>query len=91
MPRKKTKEACCDTSERNEEYRVEAVVSVDQRGQMVLPKDIRQKLGVNGGDKLALVIMERNGKVCCVNMFKAEELADKVRSMIGPLMNEKKG
>jgi len=29
--------------------------------------------------------------VCCVNMFKAEELADKVRSMIGPLMNEKKG
>ena len=35
--------------------KVEALLSVDDRGQMVLPKDLRQKAGINPGDKLAVV------------------------------------
>jgi len=34
---------------------VESVVSVDSRGQMVLPKDIREKANISAGDKLAVV------------------------------------
>jgi AbrB family looped-hinge helix DNA binding protein len=36
-------------------YKVEAVLSVDERGQMVLPKDVREKAGINTGSKLALI------------------------------------
>ncbi len=36
-------------------YKIEAVVSVDERGQMVLPKELRQRAGIGPGDKIALV------------------------------------
>jgi antitoxin PrlF len=31
------------------------MVSVDERGQMVLPKDLREKANIKAGDKLAVV------------------------------------
>jgi AbrB family looped-hinge helix DNA binding protein len=67
---------------------VEAVVSVDERGQMVLPKDIREKAGIKAGDKLAIIAMRQEGKVCCLAMIKVEALADMVKSMLGPVMKE---
>jgi AbrB family looped-hinge helix DNA binding protein len=65
-----------------EEYRVESIVTVDDRGQMVLPKDIREKAGIKAGDKLALVTLEKNGKVCCIHLMKADELAGKAREVV---------
>lgn len=62
---------------------VEALISVDERGQMVLPKDVRERLGLRGGDKLALATIERDGAVCCLVLTKAEALADAVRSALG--------
>lgn len=67
--------------------RVDAVLSVDDRGQMVLPKEIRQRAGINAGDKLALVSYESNGRVCCLWLMKTEELLGSVRQSLGPLMN----
>lgn len=67
---------------------VEAVVSVDERGQMVLPKDIREKAGIRAGDKLAIIAMRQEGKVCCLSMIKVEALADMVKGMLGPVMKE---
>jgi antitoxin PrlF len=67
---------------------VEAVVSVDERGQMVLPKDIREKAGIKAGDKLAIIAMRQEGKVCCLSMIKVEALADMVKGMLGPVMKE---
>jgi len=75
---------CCPVP--REELRVEAIVSVDDRGQMVLPKDIREKLGLKGGEKLAIATRERDGKVCCIYMFKTDELVDMVREKMGPLL-----
>ncbi len=43
--------------------KVESLVAVDERGQMVLPKEIREKAGITAGDKLALVSWEKDGKV----------------------------
>jgi antitoxin PrlF len=68
--------------------KVESIVSVDERGQMVLPKDLREKAEIKPGDKLAIVSMEKNGKVCCLSLIKADELEGMVKSMLGPVMDE---
>ena len=68
--------------------KVESVVSVDDRGQMVLPKDVREKAGVHVGDKFAVVSWERQGRVCCISLVKVEDMTGMVRDMLGPMMNE---
>ncbi len=68
--------------------RVESIVSVDERGQMVLPKEIREKAKIRAGDKLAVVSMEKDGKICCLSLIKVEELEGMVKSMLGPVMDE---
>ena len=64
---------------------VEAIVSVDDRGQMVLPKDVREKAGISPGDKLALVTWEDDGKICCMTLIKAGELGSLVRHSLEPV------
>lgn len=66
--------------------RVESLVTVDERGQMVLPKEIREKAGIGPGDKLALVVWEQGGEVCCLMLVKAEELTGMVRDRLGPVL-----
>ena len=69
-------------------YKVKAVLSVDERGQMVLPKDIREKAGIRTGDKLALISWERDGSICCLALMKVENLSGMVKDVLGPLMHE---
>lgn len=68
--------------------RVESIVSVDERGQMVLPKDIREKAKIRPGDKLAVVSMEKNGKICCLSLIRVEELEGMVKSVLGPVIDD---
>jgi AbrB family looped-hinge helix DNA binding protein len=68
--------------------KVESIVSVDERGQMILPKDIRERAKIRGGDKIAVVSMEKDGKICCLSLIKVEELDAMVRSVLGPVMDE---
>jgi antitoxin PrlF len=65
---------------------VASLVSVDERGQMILPKDIREKAGIKAGDKLALVVWENGGAFCCLTLMKAGDLAGMVRDKLGPVM-----
>jgi len=65
---------------------VVSLLSVDERGQMILPKDIRERAGIKAGDKLALIAWEKDGKVCCLNLIKAGDLAVMVKGMLGPVM-----
>ena len=81
------KQSCCLPGEMSC-CRVESIVSVDERGQMVLHKDIREKVGIRAGDKLAVVSMEMGGKICCLSLIKVEELEGMVKSMLGPVMDE---
>ncbi len=71
--------------------RIEAVLSVDDRGQMVLPKDVRERAGIRAGDKLALVGWERDGSICCLALLKVENLNGMVKDVLGPLMRERDG
>jgi len=68
--------------------KVEALVSVDDRGQMVLPKELREKANIRAGDKLAVTSWEKDGKVCCISLTKAEELTEMVRATLGPVMKD---
>jgi AbrB family looped-hinge helix DNA binding protein len=68
--------------------KVESLISVDERGQMVLPKEIRDKANIRAGDKLAVVSWEKFGKVCCIALIKAEDLAEMVKDLLGPVMKE---
>jgi AbrB family looped-hinge helix DNA binding protein len=65
-----------------------SVVSVDERGQMVLPKDIRDKAGIGAGDKLAVVTWEKDDEICCISLLKVEELTDMVRGTLSPVMKD---
>ncbi len=75
---------CC-SSNNDPCCKVEAVVSVDERGQMVLPKELREKLAIRAGDKLAVVSW---GKTIC--LIKADQLNEMVQSMLGPLAKDMK-
>ncbi len=68
--------------------RIEAILSVDERGQMVLPKDIRERAGLKPGDKLALVSFEKDGQVCCFSLIKADRFGDVVKNLLGPMLDE---
>lgn len=68
--------------------RVESIVSVDDRGQMVLPKEVREAAGIRAGDKLAIVMWKKGGDVCCVSLIKADALTGPVKGILGPVMKE---
>lgn len=67
---------------------VESVISIDERGQMVLPKELREKAGVRAGDKFALVSWQKDGRVCCMSLIRAEELSGMIREILGPMVQE---
>jgi antitoxin PrlF len=66
-------------------YKMEALLSVDERGQMVLPKDLRERIGIRPGDKLALFTLEKEGGFCCMALVKAENLSTLVTTILKPL------
>ncbi len=67
---------------------VDAMVSVDERGQMVLPKETREKAGIKAGDKLALVTWDEGDEVCCITLIKASRLTGMVRDLLKPMMQD---
>ena len=87
MTTKDENEPCCQQSEISS-CTVESIVTIDERGQMVLPKEIRERAKIKPGDKLALLSLEKDGKVCCLSLIKVEELEGMVKSRLGPVINE---
>ncbi len=89
MAKKGKDEACClPTYKGTGCCKVESVISVDDRGQKVLPKEIRDKARIRAGDKLAVISWEKDGKVCCISLIKAEDIAEMVKGLLGPMMQE---
>jgi antitoxin PrlF len=86
MSKPKAKKYCNPTGRNPVSNQIEAIVTVDERGQMVLPKETRARAGICGGDKLALVSWSKEGRVCCLSLVKAEEMADTIGEMLNSLM-----
>ncbi len=76
-----TSKECCN----KECCKIDAVVSVDSKGQIVLPKDLRERAKIKPNDKLAVIGFERNSEVCCIIMLKVDALESTVKNMLGPV------
>ncbi len=78
----KNGEKCC---------RVESVISIDDRGQMILPKEIRENADIQAGNKFAVISWEKNGRVLCFSLMRVEQLADSLRNVFIPMIEEFEG
>ena len=65
---------------------VSAVVAVDERGQIVLPKDLRNKAKIKAGDKLAVVALSNEKGSCCFMLMKVEELDRMVKVKVDSVL-----
>jgi len=67
---------------------VDAVVAVDERGQIVLPKEVRRKLGIEAGDKMAVVSYARDSQTCCIVLMKVGGLAGMIKVALSPMAKD---
>jgi AbrB family looped-hinge helix DNA binding protein len=65
--------------------KIDAIVTMDTKGQIVLPKDLRERAKLKPNDKLAIVGFERDGEICCFVMLKADALGSSIKNMLGPV------
>jgi antitoxin PrlF len=80
---------CCNTAGNSQPCcKVESVISIDERGQMVLPKEIRERANIRSGDKLAVVSWGHGGGMTCLALIKVEDLNKMVQEMLGPVLKE---
>ena len=77
---------CCASDTKETSCKVESLITVDERGQMVLPKDLRERAKIRAGDKLALISWYKDGEVCCFTLIKADALAERVKEFLGPVL-----
>ena len=87
MVKKEENKSCCTSADMGC-CKVESVITVDERGQTVLPKEIRERANIRPGDKLAVISMEKDGEVCCISLIKVEKLAEIVKNILGPVMKD---
>jgi AbrB family looped-hinge helix DNA binding protein len=86
---KRNQKVCCSPAEMGmNSCKVESIISVDERGQMVLPKELRDRAKIRAGDKLAIVSWDKGGEICCIYLIKAEHLAERVKDFLGPMMKD---
>jgi AbrB family looped-hinge helix DNA binding protein len=71
-------------------FSIEAVVSCDERGQLVLPKELRRKLGINPGDKLALMNFSMTNDNFCLTLIKTDALNQLVKIYLDPIVQQMK-
>ena len=87
---KKKPVECCkaDDTFANAECTVDSIISVDERGQMVLPKELRERAGIVAGDKLAVASWTKDGRVCCITLMRTDDLLEIMKDRIGPVIKE---
>ena len=66
--------------------KIDAIITMDAKGQIVLPKDLRERADLKATDKIAVVAYEKEGKVCCIVMIKAERLTGAISKTLSPLL-----
>jgi antitoxin PrlF len=72
--------------ENKECCKIDAIVSMDAKGQIVLPKDLRERACFEPNEKLALIGFEHDGDLCCILMVKAETLGSTVKKALEPML-----
>jgi AbrB family looped-hinge helix DNA binding protein len=62
---------------------IEDVIRVSSKGQIVIPREVRKKLGVKGGEKL--LVLTRNGDILLrkTGEVSIEDIAKKIEKVTG--------
>jgi AbrB family looped-hinge helix DNA binding protein len=68
---------------------MQSIVPIDGRGQIVLPKDIREKADLMAGDKLAVICHESDGQVCCISLIKINKFTGAVNQVLEPFLKKR--
>jgi len=76
---KKSESVCCN---------VESIIGMDQKGQLLLPKDVRKKIKIQPGEKVAVVSWRKDDDVCCIVLMKADNLSGGVKNVLSPILRE---
>lgn len=72
-----------------ESFQIDAIVSLDERGQIVIPKNVRKTLNFNPGDKFALMSChDSKGMLCCITLLKTDQLKGMVQKVLSPVFSE---
>ncbi|MFX1449755.1 MAG: HgcAB-associated protein HgcC [Promethearchaeota archaeon] len=85
------KDACCATNEMikgSKCVKVDAIVEVDKRGQILLPKVVREKAHITPGERFVLIRGESEGEVCCLTLIKAKYFLEGAKNLLGPIMKD---
>ncbi len=75
-------------AEREGCYEIEAVVSFDERGQLVFPKDVRKKFNLKAGEKFVMVSCTNEKGLCCFTMVKTQAINALVGETLSPMLNK---
>lgn len=67
---------------------VDALVTIDGRGQIVLPKEVREKADIKEGEKFVVISNKSSEKVCCIFLVKADYFGETVKDMLGPMVKD---
>ncbi len=88
MAKKATHSGSADGALKGASCAMEALLTIDARGQIVLPKDLRQKAGIGEGDKFAAVSCLEEGRICCIILVRAGDVAGMIKGRLGPAINQ---
>ncbi len=86
MTKAKGKKCCASTGDAKVSHHIEAIITIDERGQMVLPKEARARAGIQPGDKLALLGWRKGDRVCCFSLIKVDVMAEMVGELVQSLI-----
>ena len=76
----------CTTKPEENAHTLFAVTKIDDRGQVVIPKDIRDSLGWSKNEKIAIITRKNpEGKSCCVMLVHVDSLADYIKGFVNTL------
>jgi AbrB family looped-hinge helix DNA binding protein len=77
----------CDPSTMDSQCcKVEALVTVDKKGQILLPKDLREKGNIKEGDKFAIINVGAGGKPSVLILLKSDILEPMVQDALSPVI-----
>jgi len=79
----------CDAGHNPSTCRVEAVLSIDSRGQVVIPKEVRKRANIRDGDKLALVSWANGDEICCLSLIHADNISSEISGVLHSLIADK--
>ncbi len=86
MRRKNQQRDLCASDSSSGCCRVEAILAIDERGQMVIPKEVRDLAQIRPGDRLALVSCRGNGGISCLMLIHNDRLTEMVKTVLSPVM-----